>query len=146
MRVFCEWWWWSSRKPLKCRHPWLQLAQHLTYLKPGYIVFGWPLSTLALFTSHTLITQWPATDTTRKSPAWCLGRTSAPTGQQGYEGRLLPSNSFWPKELWDRAVMVVHADGLAFHQITSRRDQFHLCYVCLSHSGLIPQMGNWFGA
>lgn len=81
-----------------------------------------------------------------KSPAWCSGRTSAPTGQRGYGGRLLHSNSFWFGELWVRAVMVVHADGLAFHQITSCRDQFHLCNVCLSHSGLIPQMGNWFAA
>lgn len=31
---------------------------------------------------------------TRESPAWCSGRTSAPTGQQGYGGRLLPSKSF----------------------------------------------------
>lgn len=80
-----------------------------------------------------------------KSPARCSGRTSAPTGQQGYGGRLLPSNSSWLGELWVRAVMVVRADGLAFHQITSCRDQFHLRNVCLSHSGLILShsgMGN----
>lgn len=66
---------------------------------------------------------------------------SAPIGQQGYGGRVLPSDTDSVSGLessGSRPAMVVHSDGLQLNQITSYGDEVHCCKSHPRHPGLIP--------
>lgn len=113
----------------------LQPVQHLKCEKPDSIVLGWTPVPLTLFTSLTSITHGPAIGNNIQDPTWYRGPTCGPMGQRGGWWRtaaLWLWECFRDAKLWARSALVVRADGLKFNQITSPRDQVHLCRPRLS--------------